>query len=122
MNIRAKLKSAYRKLVEQLTRMSAPTGWEPLRLKPDVQAAFIVACAPLPPRRETPSVMGRTSKGKNWYPRGQRWMLTEVDLPEALRLPKRSPFEKEVTLHTGRVYLMRHGTLERVDRLFPAAE
>lgn len=120
MNIRAKLKSAYSKLAEMLTRKAYPGHFESMNLHPSVLAAFRASQRPVE-RRATESVMGRTSWGRNWFPRDRAYFPWVEDLLKHLQLPKTSPFTHEVTLQSGRVYLMRHGTRQRVDRLFPAA-
>lgn len=48
------------------------------KLHPDVLAAFVAALTPVK-RRDTPSVMGRTSEGKNWYPRIGRMLTKDSD-------------------------------------------
>jgi len=112
-----KLGKAYRKLAEYLTRKEKPKAWEKINLHPEVRDAFVAALQPVA-RRETPSVMGSTSRGRSWFPR-RCWYPAQVRaLPPALQLPKKSPFVLEVTLRDGTAYLQRHGTMERVDKLF----
>jgi hypothetical protein len=120
MNIKAKLKGAWAKLAEYLTRKSEPAHFERMNLHQDVCKAFQDSQKPVE-RRATPSTFGKTSQGKNWYPRGRRYVGQEVDLPKEMQLPRKSPFTSELTLATGGVYLRRHGTLQRVDKLFAGA-
>lgn len=120
MNIKAKLKGAWVKLAEFLTRKATPGHFERMNLHPDVCKAFQSSQKPIQ-TRETPSVMGTTSRGKNWQPRNRAWLSREELLPKEMRFPLKSPFMAAITTKSGTEYLRRHGTLERVDKLFATA-
>lgn len=96
-----------------------PRAMSRMNLHPEVYAAFHRAFAPVV-RRETPSVMGSTSRGRSWYPRNRAYQPRVVGLRKDQRLPKTSPFLLAVITATSRVYLQRHRTLERADRLAAA--
>lgn len=90
-----------------------------MNLHPEVEAAFVAALKPVE-RREEESTFGTTSRGRGWHPRSRAYLPNEARLPQRFQLPKKSPFMSEVRLATGRVYLQRHGTLYRADRLAAA--
>lgn len=117
--IREKLRSAYAKLAEYLTSKDVRGDFELMNLHVKVRNAFLAAQKPVE-RRTEPSKFEKTSKGKNWYPRGRHYPARVTDLPKNMHLPKKSPFLVEVAFR-DRTYLQRHGTLERVDKLLAAA-
>lgn len=118
MNIKGLLKRASHKLAALLTRKKPSAGWLGFNLHPTVEAAFIAALEPVE-RRATPSKLGSTSRGRSWFPRNRYYPPRVTVVPAKLQLPKKSPFMLRVE-HTDRVYLQRHDTLYRADKLAAA--
>lgn len=117
--VREVLRNAYSNLAEYLTRKEAVGEFEKMNLHVKVREAFVASQRPVE-RRAVESTFGKTSQGKNWYPRGRYYPPTVTDLPKNMQIPKKSPFLLEV-VYRDRTYVQRHGTLERVDKLLAAA-